>query len=155
MGIYGACGANAGRGPKLNTNFLFSNFSVAPGISWQNPGISRQTVWFSGFRGTYQTFWPPPLHVEDALPHRKISGPKSFEFGFLFLACGGSGRNLRDSASRRGTLQDNSRGQHLPNSLLRRTLPVGAKPFETPSHPKSQVFPKTPGSLIAQVRFMQ
>ena len=30
------------RGRELNTNFFFSSFSGAPGISRQNPGISRQ-----------------------------------------------------------------------------------------------------------------
>ena len=34
------------RGRELNTNIFFSNFSGALGISWQNPGISRQKVWF-------------------------------------------------------------------------------------------------------------
>ena len=65
------------RGQTLNTNFLFSNFSGTPGISQQNPGISRpKKVWFPWFRGTYRTFWPPPLHVEDPHPTRKYPDTK-------------------------------------------------------------------------------
>ena len=52
---------------KLNT-FFSSSFSGAPRISRQSPGMSRQKCWFPGFRGTYRTFWPPPLHVEDLHP---------------------------------------------------------------------------------------
>ena len=63
------------RGQKLNINFLFSDLLGTLGISWQKFGISRQKVWFGfpGVRGTYRTFWPPSLHVED----KKIFGPKS------------------------------------------------------------------------------
>ena len=64
------------RGQKLNANFFFSNFSGTAGISQQIPGISRQKICFPCFRGTYRTFWPPPLHVEDPHPTGKYPDQK-------------------------------------------------------------------------------
>ena len=39
---------------------------------------------FLGFRGTYQMFWPQPLHVEDPCPTRIRT--QKFEFVLLSLA---------------------------------------------------------------------
>ena len=65
------------RGPKLNTNFFFSNFSGTPGISRQKSrDIPPKSLVFHGFRRTYRTFWPPPLHVEDPHPTRKFPDQK-------------------------------------------------------------------------------
>ena len=64
---------------------FFSIFSGTPGKPWPNSGISRQTVCFPGFQRTYRTFWPPPLHVQNPHPNRKISGPKSLGLCSLFL----------------------------------------------------------------------
>ena len=65
------------REQKLNTNFFFSNFSGAPRISRQNPGISRpKSLWFPWLRGTYRTFWPPPVHLEDPYPTGKYPDQK-------------------------------------------------------------------------------
>ena len=66
------------RGQNLNTNLFFSNFSGASGISRQNPGISRpkKSSRFPWFRGTYRTFWPPPLRVEDSYPTGKYPHSK-------------------------------------------------------------------------------
>ena len=56
------------KGQELNTNFSSQTFQAPLAYPTQNPEISHQKVWFcSGFRETYQTFWPPPVHVED--PH--------------------------------------------------------------------------------------
>ena len=48
-----------------------------PRISWQNPGISRKKSLISLVSRDISNFWPPPLYMEDPLPHRKISGLKS------------------------------------------------------------------------------
>ena len=65
------------RGRELNINFFFWNFSGAVGISRQTPGISRpKKVWFPWFRGTYRTFGPPPLHVEDPYLNGKYPDSK-------------------------------------------------------------------------------
>ena len=70
---------------ELNTNFLFSSFSSAPGISRPIPGISRQKFGFPGLRGAYRTFWPPPLHVEEPHPTWRYPDPKVWVCA-LFLA---------------------------------------------------------------------
>ena len=70
------------RGRELNTN-LFS-----PGISWQNPGISRKkSLVCRCFEGHTKLFGPHPFTGRPP-PHRKISGPKSLSLGlgsFFFL----------------------------------------------------------------------
>ena len=37
--------------------------------------ISHHKFVFPGLWGTYQSFWPPPLHMFDPHPHPKTSGP--------------------------------------------------------------------------------
>ena len=54
---------------KLNTNFFSQTFRVPP-------GYPAKKVWFPWFRGTYRTFWPPPLHVEDPHPTGGYAEPK-------------------------------------------------------------------------------
>ena len=63
-------------GRELNTNFLFQTFRAPPGYPGQNLGISRQKVGFLGFRRTYRSFWPPPLHVGEAQPTRRYPDQK-------------------------------------------------------------------------------
>ena len=67
-------------GTKNWTEIFASNFLGTSGISRQNPGISRQKVCLPGFRGTYRTFWPPPLHVEDPHPHIRTQ-----KFGYVLF----------------------------------------------------------------------
>ena len=50
------------RGRELNPNISFSTFRALPGYPGKIPGYPAKRVWFPGFRGTYRTFWPPPLH---------------------------------------------------------------------------------------------
>ena len=54
-------------------------------LSVRNPGISCQKVWFSWFRGTYRTFWPPPHSCGRPPLHRKISAPKSLGLCSFFF----------------------------------------------------------------------
>ena len=77
------------RGRELNTNIFFSNFSGAPGISRQNPGISRQKVWYPWVskesEGHTELFGPHPFTWKTPTPAEDIR-TKKFGFGFLFLA---------------------------------------------------------------------
>ena len=70
---------------KLNTNFFFSNFSGAPGISRQNPGISRTKSLISLASRDVSNFLAPTRSRGRPLPHWKISGPKSLGLGSFFL----------------------------------------------------------------------
>ena len=71
------------RGQNWTQTFFSQTFRALPGYPGKIPGYPPKKVWFPGFRGTYRTFWPPPLHVEDPQPTRKISGLKSLGLGFL------------------------------------------------------------------------
>ena len=68
---------------KLNTNFFFSNFSGAPGISRQNPRISRLKSLISLVSRDVSNFLAlaPARSRGRHLPHWKISGPKSLGLG--------------------------------------------------------------------------
>ena len=56
-------------GAKIWTQTFFSQtFRALPGYPGKIPGYPAQKVWFPWFRGTYRTFWPPPLHMEDPYP---------------------------------------------------------------------------------------
>ena len=70
----------------LNTNLFFSNFSGSPGISRQNPGISRQKVWFPWVSKDIPNFLvlPTPSRRRPP-PHPKISEPKSLGLGAFCL----------------------------------------------------------------------
>ena len=56
--------------------FFSQTFRAPPGYPGKIPGYPAKKVWFPWFRGTYRTFWPPPLHVEDPHPTRKYPHPK-------------------------------------------------------------------------------
>ena len=64
------------KGRELNTNFFFSNFSGTPGISRQNPGISRQKSLISLVSRDILNFLAPPLRVEDPYPTGKYPDSK-------------------------------------------------------------------------------
>ena len=61
---------------KLNTNFFFSNFSGTPGMSRQNPRISRQKVWLPWVSKNIPNFLAPTLHVEAPHPTRRFPDQK-------------------------------------------------------------------------------
>ena len=74
-------GSHEGRassvGAKHWTQTFFSQtFRALPGYPSKIPGYPAKKVWFPGFRGTYRTFWPPPLHMEDPHPTRKYPDSK-------------------------------------------------------------------------------
>ena len=73
------------REQKLNPNFFFSNFSGAPGISRQNPGISRPKSLISLFSRDVSNFFAPTRSRGRPPPHWKISGPESLGLGSFFL----------------------------------------------------------------------
>ena len=56
------------RGHKLNTIWFSQTFRAPTGYPSKIPGYPARKVWFAWFRGTYRTFWPPPLHVKDPYP---------------------------------------------------------------------------------------
>ena len=70
---------------ELNPNFFFSNFSGAPGISRQNPGISRQKSLISLVSRAIPNFLAPTPSCGRPPPHRKISGLKSLGLGSFFM----------------------------------------------------------------------
>ena len=70
---------------KSNPNFFFSNFSGAPGISQQNPGISRPKSLISLVSRGIPNFLAPTPSCGRPLPHRKISGLKSLGLGSFFV----------------------------------------------------------------------
>ena len=87
------------------TTTCFSKCLGNSGISGKNAEISRQKCRNSppakmpkhpakkfqvlaGSWGTYQTFWPPPFHVEDPHPTRGFPDAK-FEFVLFYLAWNG------------------------------------------------------------------
>ena len=72
------------RGKKLNT-IVFSNFVRTPGHPNQNPGISRQNVWFSWASRDIPSIVAPTHSRGRSPPHRKISGPKSLGLCSFFL----------------------------------------------------------------------
>ena len=74
------------RGPKLNTNFFFSNFSGTPGISQQNPGISRQKSLISLVSRGIPNFLAPIRSCGRPPPPPANIRTQKFGFGFLFRA---------------------------------------------------------------------
>ena len=69
----------------MNTNFFFSNFSGASGISRQNPGISRQKSLISLISRGIPNFLAPTPSRGRHPPDPNISGPKSLGSGSLFF----------------------------------------------------------------------
>ena len=58
--------------------------------------IPQKKKWFPWFRGTYRTFGPPPLHVEDPHPTRKYPDAKVWVWvPFSCLKWGGAKRIVR------------------------------------------------------------
>ena len=64
------------RGRELNVPFFSQTFRAPPGYPGKIPGYPAKKVRFPWFRGTYRTFWPPPLHVEDPYPTGKYPDSK-------------------------------------------------------------------------------
>ena len=63
--------------------FFFANFSGTPGISRQNPGISRQKMFdFPGFEGHVELFGPHPFTWKTPTPPENIRTQK---FGFVLF----------------------------------------------------------------------
>ena len=72
-------------GTKIEHKLFSGQIFRAPrDIPAKIPGYPVKKFSFAGFRRTYRTFWPPPLHVEDPPPPEDIR-TKKFGFGFLFL----------------------------------------------------------------------
>ena len=64
-------------GPKIEHKLFFLKlFGHFRDIPAKSRDIPPKKVWFPWFRGTYRTFWPPPLHVEDPHPTRKYPDQK-------------------------------------------------------------------------------
>ena len=72
----------------MNTHFFvfLKLFGHPSGISQENPGHPAQKFGFAGFRRIYQTFWHPPVHVENPHPTGRYPDPKVW-VGALFLVC--------------------------------------------------------------------
>ena len=112
--------SDVGRERKLNTNFFFSNFS-GPGISRQNPGISRPKSLISLVSRDVSNFLGPTRSRGRPLPHWKISGPKSLGLGSFFLP--EIGRTPRGSCNR--TLLRRVLRVSIETEVLRRVLRRG------------------------------
>ena len=85
----------------MNPNFFFSNFSGAPGISRQNPGISRPKSLISLVSRDVSNFLGPTHSRERPLPHWKISGPKSLGLGSFFLPDQNQGQAFPKDATKK------------------------------------------------------
>ena len=76
-------------GGQIRTHAFFSlTFRVPAGYPSKIPGYPAKKFGFPGFRGTYRTFWPPPLHVEDPHLTRRYPDQKVWvwvPFSFLNL----------------------------------------------------------------------
>ena len=71
----------------LGAKFCTRDFCSGAPKFWDILGIClghpATCLFFKGFRGTYQTFWRPPLYTED--PHPTLDGVWTQEFVFVFL----------------------------------------------------------------------
>ena len=119
---------------KLNTNFFFSNFSGAAGISRQNPGISRQKSLISLVSRHISNFLAPTRSRGRPLPHWKISGPKSlglgsFFFPDLFKPCNLCGQLQRCQMP---DIENSRKGCRLGHGKTAET-----QPEKHPKHPKN------------------
>ena len=70
---------------ESNTNLFFSNFSGISGISRQNPGISREKVWFPWVSKDLPNFLAPTPSRGRPPRDPKISGPKGLGLGSFFF----------------------------------------------------------------------
>ena len=75
------------RGPKLNTNIFSQTFRPPPDIPAKSRDIPPKCLvsLSPGFRGTYRTFWPPPLHMEDSQPTGRYGDQKVWVWVSFFL----------------------------------------------------------------------
>ena len=65
------------RGQKINTDFfVLKLFGHSRDIPPSIPKYPAKKFGLPGFQGTYRTFWPPPLHVEDPIPPEDIRTKK-------------------------------------------------------------------------------
>ena len=81
-----------GGGPKVPRNFVPGNFFFFLILGGSSPA---QKVWFPWFRGTYRTFWPPPVHVEDPYPTGQYPDQKVWVWGSFFFPELFNSRNAR------------------------------------------------------------
>ena len=88
-----SCFALIGAKIEHKVFFVSQTFRAPPGYPGKRPGISCQKVCFPwASKDIPKHFGPPPLHIEDPHPTKKISGPKSLSFPdptFLSLVFGG------------------------------------------------------------------
>ena len=101
---------------NLNTSFVFSNFFGHPrDIPAKISGYPAREFGLPGFRRTYRTFWPPPVHAEDPHPTRRYPDRKvwvwvpsaaALVLGLLFIDIGPSrsGSLRQTGGSRQGQL---------------------------------------------------
>ena len=64
------------RAKNRTQTFVSQTFGAPPGYPGKNPGCPAKKFGFPGFRGTYRTFSPPPLHVEEPHSTRRYPGQK-------------------------------------------------------------------------------
>ena len=85
------------------TQTFFSQTFRVPPYPGKIPGYPAQKVWFPWFRGTYRTFWPPPVHVEDPYPTGKYPDQKVWVWvpfsSLIFLIPGQEGPRASCSSS--------------------------------------------------------
>ena len=121
-------------GAKNWTRTFFSQTSRAPpGYPGKVPGYPAKKVWFPWFRGTYRTFWPPPLEVEDPHPNRQYPDPKfCLGLGSFFFP---------DSleASKRPGKRKRTNRENLEKSGKYRKQPDGETPIWPPPPPSSRL----------------
>ena len=70
---------------KSSSNFFFSNFSGAPGISRQKSRDVPPKVWFPSVSKDIPNFLDPTPSRGRPPPHPKVSGPKSLGLGSFLL----------------------------------------------------------------------
>ena len=93
---------------RLNANFFSQTFRAPPGCPGKIPGYPAKRVWFPWFRGTYRTFRPPPLHVEDPHPTGGYPDPKVWVWAPFSCLNLGSGVSLTCALNRNFKVVENS-----------------------------------------------
>ena len=63
---------------KRDKPFFPQTFRAPPGYPGKIPGYPAKQFGFPEFQRTYQTFWPPPLHVEALHPKRRFPDQESW-----------------------------------------------------------------------------
>ena len=87
-GLVGALWLTSGspkpQGPKIERELFFSQtFRAPPGCPGKIPGCPAKKFGFPGLRGTYRTFRPPPLHMEDPHPTGRYPDQKVWVWVFF------------------------------------------------------------------------